>query len=208
VDAARLVHVAKERRLPCGRLSWEALAGGAVLLAARNRLEADRVPSPEEVALYTKATLERTCAAARKIRIGGDRRDLAPGRPRAVEVVLEQAGGAFGPGEILRVARVAQRLLEVADDAGIGPGTSRVTMATVAVDRATLLLGERPFSRSELVEAARRVVDTSGSRVSGYSVELKRALESRGGVTARRPSARLDMWGEPGGHEVALGRGQ
>ncbi|ESS05477.1 MAG: hypothetical protein A07HB70_02521 [uncultured archaeon A07HB70] len=44
VDAARLVHVAKERRLPCRRLSWEALAGGAVLLAARNRLEAEGVP--------------------------------------------------------------------------------------------------------------------------------------------------------------------
>jgi transcription initiation factor TFIIB len=160
------------------------------------------------VALYTKATLERTCAAARKIRIGGDRRDLAPGRPRAVEVVLEQAGGAFEPGALLRVARVAQRRLDFADDVGIGPGTSRVTMATVAVDRATLLLGERPFSRAELVEAARTIVDTSESRVSGYSVELNRALESRGGVRSGRPSVGLEATlGESGGHEVALGRG-
>jgi transcription initiation factor TFIIB len=69
VDAARLIQVAKERRLPCGRLSWEALAGGAVVLAARNRLDSECVPTVEEVARYTKATLERTCAAARKIRV-------------------------------------------------------------------------------------------------------------------------------------------
>jgi transcription initiation factor TFIIB len=207
VDAARLVHVAKERRLPCGRLSWEALAGGAVVLAARNRLGPD-APTLEAVALYTKATHERTCAAARKIRIDGDQQQLSPGRPQAVEVVLEQAGGGFGPGELLAVARVAQRLLDLADENGIGPGTSRVTMATVAVDRATLLLGERPFSRAELVEAATRVVDTSESRVSGYSVELNRALESRGSGGMGRLSTRLEATlGESDGHEVALGRG-
>ena len=208
VDAARLVRVAKDRRLPCGRLSWEALAGGAILLAARNRLTPACAPTPEAVARYTKATLERTCAAARKIRIGGDNRQLPPGRPHAVEVVLEHVGSAFGPGALLRVARVAQRLLDFADETGIGPGTSRVTMATVAVDRATLLLGERPFSRAELVEAAKRVVDTSESRVSGYSVELHRALEARG----RGRPAHLSAWvettlGEPNRHEVTLRHG-
>lgn len=207
VDAARLVQVAKDRRLPCGRLSWEALAGGAVLLAARNRLKAECTPSPEDVARYTKATHERTCAAARKIRIGGDQQLLSPGRPQAVGVVLEQAGEGFGPGELLAVARVARRLLDLADENGIGPGTSRVTMATVAVDRATLLLGERPFSRGELVDAARTIVDTSESRVSGYSVELNRVLKSKSGMGPGRPSVRLEATlGESGGNEVALGR--
>lgn len=209
VDAARLVHVAKERRLPCGRLSWEALAGGAILLAARNRLEAECVPSPEEVARYTKATHERTCAAARKIRIGGDRHDMPPGRPQAVEAILEQVGGGFGPGERPTVARASQRLLELADETGIGPGTSRVTMATVAIDRATLLLGMRPFSRVELVDAASTVVETSESRVAGYSVELKNALESTDSVAAGRPSIRLEtMLGEPDRHDVAPGHGR
>jgi hypothetical protein len=67
-----------------------------------------------------------------------------------------------------------------------------MTMATVVVDRATLELGVRPFFRAELVRAARTVVDTSESRVSGYSVELKDALEATGGVSIGHPLVRLD----------------
>jgi transcription initiation factor TFIIB len=209
VDAARLVHVAKERRLPCGRLSWEALAGGAVLLAARNRLAPECVPSPEEVALYTKATLERTCAAARKLRVAGDRCHLQPGRPRAIDAVLEQAGGEFSPRELLTVARLSERLLDLADERMIGPGTTRLTMAAAAVDRATLELGVRPFSRAELIRAAWTVVDTSESRVSGYSVELKDALESTGGVSVENQLMRPETTpGEADGHDVALGHGR
>jgi hypothetical protein len=96
--------------------------------------------------------------------------------------VLDQAGGEFGPKELHEVARVSQRLLDLADERGIGPGTSRVTMVTAAVDRATLILRTRPFTRAALVRAAQTVVETSEGRVSGYSIELKHALESTGGV--------------------------
>ena len=186
-DAARLVRAAKRHRLPCGRLSWEALAGGATLLASRARLADERCPGPTEVARYTKATLERTCAAARKIRVGTDRLDLPPARPRAVDAVLEPTGAAFEPGALLKTARVARGLLGLADTEQIGPGTSRVTMAASAVDRATLLLGARPLSRQELVEAASRVVETSDSRLSRYSVELGDALAERDSRAPDRP---------------------
>jgi len=209
VEAARLVRVAKARRMPCGRLSWEALAGGAVLLAARNRLTPARVPTPKEVARYTKATLERTCAAARKLRVAGGRCDLQPGRPQAIDVVLEQAGGGFGPRDLLEVARLSEWLLDLADERTIGPGTSRLTMATVAVDRATLELGVRPFSRAELVHGTKRLIDTSESRVSGYSVELKDALESQGGRSAGRPSMRVETTlSDSGRQDIALGHGR
>jgi transcription initiation factor TFIIB len=176
VDAAGLVRAAKRHRLPCGRLSWEALAGGATLLASRARLDENRCPSPSEVARYTKATFERTCAAARKIRVGTNRLDLPPARPRAVDAVLRQTGTAFGAGALLETARVARALLDLADEARIGPGTSRVTMATAAVDRATLLLERRPLSRQALVDAASAVVVTSDSRISAYSLDLEDAL--------------------------------
>ena len=187
VDAARLVRVAKRHRLPCGRLSWEALAGGATLLASRARLGDERCPGPADVARYTKATLERTCAAARKIRVGTGRLDCPPGRLRAVDAVLQQVGAAFEPGALLETARVARGLLGLADAEQVGPGTSRVTMAASAVDRATLLLDERPLSRQALVDAASEVVATSDSRLSRYSLELEDALAEQAPWATERP---------------------
>jgi transcription initiation factor TFIIB len=186
-DAAQLVRTAKRHRLPCGRLSWEALAGGATLLAARARLADDRCPTPGDVARYTKATDERTCAAARKIRVGTGRLDLPPARPRAVDAVLQETGTAFGAGALLETARVARALLDLADAEQIGPGTSRVTMAASAVDRATLLLNERPLSRDELVDRTSEVVKTSDSRISRYSVELGDALTDQAPRATERP---------------------
>ena len=186
-DAARLVRTAKRHRLPSGRLSWEALAGGATLLASRARLDANRCPGPSEVARYTKATLERTCAAARKIRVGTDRLDLPPARPRAVDAVLQQTGAAFGAGALLETARVARALLDLADAEQIGPGTSRVTMAASAVDRATLLLDERPLSRQALVDRTSGVLETSDSRLSRYSVELEDVLTEQAPRATERP---------------------
>lgn len=186
-DAAQLVRAAKRHRLPGGRLAWEALAGGAMLLAARDRLDGERMSTPEDVATYTKAPLERTCAAARKLRVGLGRLDLPPVRDRAVDAVLAETGTAFGAQALLDVATVGRALLGLADHERIGPGTSRVTMAASAVDRATLLLGERPVSRADLVAAASRVVQTSDSRLSRYSLELEDALDARHPRAVERP---------------------
>lgn len=188
VDAARLVREAKRARLPCGRMAWEALAGGAVLLASRNRLPAGRAPTPERVGQYTKASHERTCAAARKLRIGlGRQADLPPVRPQAVDAVLREAGAAFGPDELLDVATVGRALLDVADRAGIGPGTSRVTMAALAVDRAMTLLGCRPLTQDDLVAHASRIVPTSTSRLGRYSRAIRDALQARYPRAPERP---------------------
>jgi transcription initiation factor TFIIB len=190
VDAARLVKAAKRARLPCGRMAWEALAGGAVLLASRNRLPAGQAPSPEQVARYTKASYERTCAAARKLRIGlGKQGELPPARPRAVDAVCRAAGEAFTPAELLDVATVGRGLLDVADRAGIGPGTSRVTMAASAVDRAMTVLGTRPLTQAEVVEHASRIVPTSTSRLGMYSREIRDELDARHPRATERPVA-------------------
>jgi len=186
-DAARLVRAAKRHRLPGGRLAWEALAGGAVLLAARDRLTGDRLPRPDDVATYTKAPLERTCAAARKLRVGLGRLDLPPVRRRAVDAVLAETGSAFGPQALLDVATLGRALLGLADHERLGSGTSRVTMAASAVDRATLLLGERPVNRQALVDAASRVVQTSDSRLSRYSVEIADALAEQAPRATEHP---------------------
>jgi transcription initiation factor TFIIB len=188
VDAARLVRGAKRERLPCGRMAWEALAGGAVLLASRARMRAERVPSPERVARYTKAGLERTCAAARKVRLGlGKQGELPPARPRAVDAVLREAGEAFTPDTLLDVATVGRALLDVADRAGIGPGTSRVTMAASAVDRAMTILGRRPLTQDELVEHASQIVPTSKSRLGRYSRMIRDDLNARHPRATERP---------------------
>jgi len=101
--------------------------------------------------------------------------------------VLGQTGTAFEPGALLETARVARALLDLADETMIGPGTSRVTMAASAVDRATLLLDERPLSRQELVDRTSEVVPTSDSRISRYSVELEDALDEADRQARQRP---------------------
>lgn len=104
-----------------------------------------------------------------------------------MDAVLQQTGAAFGAGALLETARVARAFLELADEARIGPGTSRVTMAASAVDRATLLLNERPLSRDELVDRTSEIVETSDSRLSRYSVELADALTEQAPRATERP---------------------
>ena len=84
-DAARYLKAASDAWLPGGRMAWESLAGGAVLLACR---ETSFERTPAEVAEYTKTDEERVCAAARKIRTEAGL-EAPVVRERAVDLVVE-----------------------------------------------------------------------------------------------------------------------
>lgn len=202
-DAGRLVRAAREARLPGGRMAWEALAGGALLLEAR-RDDCDWRCSPECVAHYTKASHERTAAAARKLRTElGLVESHPPGRARVVEQVFDALGTeGLDARALLRGARVARALLDLADREPIGPGTTRVTIGAAAVDRALRLLDAHPWTQAAVADAAASIVATSESRISRYSRALGDACEARYGT--RAPDAVLGA--DPSRTAIAAGR--
>ncbi|WP_227015626.1 transcription initiation factor IIB family protein [Haloarcula sp. JP-L23] len=130
--AARYLRSASEARLPGGRMAWEALAGGAVLLAVRAS-PVDREAIDLAVATHTKAPHERVCAAARKLRCecGFDAPLI---RPNAVmDVVDALAEDAIPGARAVRTWRLAQHLMQLGDRVPVGPGTPRLTVAAAAV---------------------------------------------------------------------------
>ncbi|MDL5363886.1 transcription initiation factor IIB family protein [Halalkalicoccus sp. NIPERK01] len=178
-DAGLFLKQAADARLPGGRMSWEALAGGAVLLAA---LDAEFPRSCEEVAQYAKAGRERLCAAARKLRCELEL-DVPPVREAPVDAVVAALGEAAPDVEAcLRLRRIGAHLLEIADEAPIGPGTSRVTMAAAAVYAADRLTEGKALTQAEVVAAGTTILDTTKSRVSRYSQALHDAYVDRHGT--------------------------
>lgn len=180
-DAYLLVKQAVERRLPGGRMAWESLAAGAVLLAARR---AGFPRETEVVAEYAKSTHERACAVARKIRIECEVVDeYAPVQGEALDDVLAEFDG-LDVQTVLEFARVGRHLLELADVELVGPGTSRVAVAGAAVYAADRLTDGKTVTQAEVAEAASRVCPTSKGVVARYSRELYDAYEARYGRAA------------------------
>jgi len=167
-EAAQVLKQAGAARLPGGWMSWEALAAGAVLLTAG---DADLDRSSREVACYGKTTHERLSAAARKLRCELDI-DYPPVRPDPVEQVLGALSDALDEGTYLQFRRVAQQLLELADEVPIGPGTSRLTIAAAAVYAADRLTDGKQLTQAQVITAASTIVNTSKSKIATYSREL------------------------------------
>lgn len=179
-EACRLVRKAADARLPGGRMAWEALAAGAVLLAARS---AGVGREPETVATYAKAPHERVCAAARKIRVDcGLVEAVPPARSGAVDAVLANLDGQLTAEALLRYARLGRYLLGIADAAAIGPGTSRVTVAAAAVYAADRLTDGKALTQAGVVAAADPVVATSRNRIKRYNCALVDAYRARHGT--------------------------
>jgi transcription initiation factor TFIIB len=181
-DAATLLKQASEARLPGGRMAWEALAAGAVYVATS---QSGFSRTTEEVSVHAKTSHERVCAAARKLRCElGLVSEVPPTQAWAVDAVVEVLGEQ--PGVALNVCfelrRVGEFLLDVADDACIGPGTSRVTMAAAAVYAADRLTEGKAVTQQEAADAASAVVPTSKSKVSVYSREVVDAYTARYGT--------------------------
>ncbi|WP_178917838.1 transcription initiation factor IIB family protein [Natronomonas gomsonensis] len=167
-DASRYLKAAKRERLPGGRMPWEGLAAGAMLLATRNAgIERD----PVDVAQYAKASLDRVCAGARKIRLETEV-EAPPVRDRAVDRVVAALDDVLDVEAAIELVRVGERLLEVADREAIGSGTHRMAMAGAAVYAADRLTSEKHLTQAEVVAAASTVVPTSKSQIRSYSREV------------------------------------
>ena len=177
-DAGLLVKQAAENRLPGGRMAWESLAAGAVLLAAQRR---GFPRETEVVAEYAKSTHERACAAARKIRIECELVEAYPPvQGEALDAVLAEFD-ELDVQTVLEFARVGRYLLRVADLEPVGPGTSRVAMAGAAVYAADRLTDGKAVTQVEVAETASRVCPTSKSVIARYSRELHDAYKARHG---------------------------
>jgi transcription initiation factor TFIIB len=185
--AARYLRVAFEARVPSGRLSWEALAGGAVLYATVVH-GPDRERVDRAVARYTKDSHERVCAAARAIRCAVDGDE--PVRPDAVSTVLNGLDPQAISGEAAdELEQLATHLLALGDAVPVGTGTPRLTVAAAAVYGADRLTPGKQLTRQQVVEAVAPLVETSQNRLSQYSSKLLDAYEDHHGT--RDPAALL-----------------
>jgi transcription initiation factor TFIIB len=184
--ATKLFRDALEAGLAGGRMSYESLAAGALIVAAR---EAGCPHSVDVITPWARTPEERGCAGARKVRIGLGLTDSCPPvRPGAVDAVLEALneqtdgrGGRFG-NSYFEVQQVASHLMELADERSVGPGTPRLTVAAAAVYAATKLVGGVRLTQSELAEAVSPIVETTPGRVSRYNRELLAAYIERHGT--------------------------
>ena len=174
-DASHFLKEAKAERLPGGRMAWEALAGGSVLLAAR---KAGIERKPEDVTMYAKSSLDRVCAAARKIRMQTDV-EAPPVRDRAVDQVVAALDETVEVQEAIELVRVGERLLAIADSEAIGPGTHRTAVAGAAVYAADRLTDGKSLTQADVIEAASTVVPTSLHQIRSYSREIHDAAEAR-----------------------------
>jgi transcription initiation factor TFIIB len=182
-DAAALLKRASAERLPGGRMAWEALAAGAVYVAT-SQVGLQR--TTEDVAVHAKTSHERVCAAARKLRCElGLVNEVPPTQAWAVDAVVEVLGRTEGVklDVCFELRRVGEFLLELADEACIGPGTSRVTVAAAAaVDAADRVTDGKTVTQAEVAEAASSVVPTSTGVVAGYSREVYDAYTAQYGT--------------------------
>jgi transcription initiation factor TFIIB len=176
-DASRFLEAAKTERLPGGRMAWEALAAGAVLLATR-RAGIERTPT--DIARFAKAPEERVCAAARKIRLQTDV-DAPVVRARAVDRVVAALDGEVDVGTGIEIVRVADRLMRVADSEPVGPRTPRMTVAGAAVYAADRLTDGKALTQAEVAAAVEVTLPTTKGRITRYSRELYDAAEQRFG---------------------------
>lgn len=179
--ATDLFRDALKAGLAGGRMAYESLAAGALIVATQ---EAGCPQSIDVITPWARTPEERGCAGVRKVRLGLELTEQCPPvRPDAVDVVLD----ALDEHELLeethlKLRQVACHLMEVADDASIGSGTARLTVAASAVYAATKMVDGARVTQSEVVEAVSPIVETTTGKLSRYNCELIDAYESRHGT--------------------------
>jgi len=174
-DAAHCLEAATDARLPSGRMAWESLAAGAVLLAGRAS-GVERTPA--QIAQFAKSSRERVCAAARKIRLQTPV-DAPVVRDRAVDRVVTALGESGIDVETgIELVRVGERLLDVADTIPIGPGTARMTVAGAAVYAADRFTPGKALTQADVVAAVSETVPTSKSKIASYFRAVHEAGET------------------------------
>jgi transcription initiation factor TFIIB len=184
--ATDLFRDALESGLAGGRMSYESLATGALIVAVR---EAGCPHTIDVITPWARTPEERGCAGARKVRIGLGLTDSCPPvRPGAIDVVLEaldehadDRDGRFGS-SYFEIREVASHLVDLADELSIGPGTPRLTVAAAAVYAGTRMISGVRLTQSELAEAVSSIVEITPGRVSKYNCELLAAYIERHGT--------------------------
>lgn len=134
---------------------------------------------------HAKTSHERVCAAARKLRSElGVVDEVPPTQAWAVDAVVEVLWKTQGVelDVCLKLRRVGEFLLELADADGIGPGTSRVTVAAAAVYAADRLTEGKAVTQAAIAEAASAIVPTSTGVVASYSREVYDAYTAQYGT--------------------------
>lgn len=128
-------------------MGWDALAGGAIILPARN----DGCSRETEVVVrYAKTGHEQVYSGARNLRLELDR-DVPPARPH-VETLLDDLEQDLDTETRTESTRVAREMLEQVDAADIGLRTSRHTVVAAA-DRVT---PGKTMTQMDVVEAGAR----------------------------------------------------
>lgn len=180
IRATDLFRDALDTGLAGGRMAYESLAAGALIVATR---EAGCPHSIDAIIPWARTPEERACAGARRVRIGlGLVNECPPVRPDAVDVVFEalaEDGESPLGSSSLQVRELAYRFMEVADDVPVGPGTPRLTVAAAAVYAAAKLLGGNRLTQQQLVAAVTPIVETSTGKLSRYNCELIEAYTER-----------------------------
>ena len=173
IRATDLFRDALDAGLAGGRMAYESLSAGALIVAAR---EAGCPHSIDVITPWARTPDERACAGARRVRLGLGLVDACPPvRPDAVDVVLDAVAkdGECPLGQSsLQVRGLAYRLMVVADNVPVGSGTPRLTVAAAAVYAADKLLGSNRLTQQQLATAVTPVVETSTGKLSRYSCEL------------------------------------
>lgn len=182
--ATDLFRDALDAGLAGGRMAYESLAAGALIVAAR---EEGCPQSIDAITPWARTPAERACAGARKVRIGLDRTDKCPPvRPDTVDVVLDalrdHAEEDLLGSTYLKVREIAYHLMELADERSIGPGTPRLTVAASAVYAATKMVEDVQMTRSEIVEPVSAIVETTEGKLSRYNCDLINAYVERHGT--------------------------
>lgn len=187
--ATDLFREADDEGLPGGRMAFESLAVGTVVVAAR---EAGFTQSIDDIAQWARTPHERACAGTRKIRIDLGLQEIPPGRQDAVKKTVDRVGvDAFED----RLQPLTSHLVELADQEGVGPGTPRMTVAASALYASLKMLGDtgsarRFLTQDQVVDAVNPIVELTKSKVSRYNCELIDAYEARYGTDD--PDAVLD----------------
>jgi transcription initiation factor TFIIB len=139
--------------------------------------EAGCPQSIEMIIRESRTSLERGCAGARKIRLGLDLvESCPPGRQDAVQTVLDALRDELAGEDLCSIGEHAARLIRLADERRIGPGTTRLTVASAAVYVAAKAAGLR-LTQSVVVTAVSPIVETTTGRVSRYGCELSQTDE-------------------------------
>ena len=105
--------------------------------------------------------------------------EAPPVRDRAVDQVVAALDETIDIETAIKLVRVGEQLVALADSECIGPGTHRVAIAGASVYVADRLTDGKSLTQADMIEAASTIVPTSDHQVKHYSREIYDAADTR-----------------------------